>query len=74
MSPVTNGQCIDELVVRRDYVLDTLQSIALHFINLYSSTDQQCKLGYANSRVCDLYQLGEILKFFKKNKDGYYDH
>lgn len=58
---------LEELISRRDYVLDTLQSIALHFVNLYSSTERQCKLGYDSSWVCDSFQLGEMFKFFKKN-------
>jgi len=54
------------LIARRDYVVDTLQSIALHFLAIYSSGVQQCKLGYANSWVCDSFQLGEMSKFLRK--------
>ncbi|KIW04817.1 uncharacterized protein PV09_04002 [Verruconis gallopava] len=57
----------DELIMRRNYVLDTLQSLALHFVQAYSSGVQQCRLGYASSWVCDSFQLGEMTKFLKKN-------
>lgn len=48
-------------------MVDTLQSIALHFLNVYSSGIQQCRLGYATSWVCDSFQLGEMTKFLKKH-------
>jgi hypothetical protein len=41
--------------------------MALHFLSIYSSGVQQCKLGYANSWVCDSFQLGEMSKFLRKN-------
>ncbi|KAL6720515.1 hypothetical protein ACLMJK_002439 [Lecanora helva] len=56
----------DELYCRREYVLETLASIQKHFINLYSSRQPQCKLGYDSSPRCDSYQLGEIIRFFTR--------
>lgn len=57
---------IDELLFRRECVLETIQSLQSHFLNLYSSRERQCKLGYDSSAECDLYQLGQMLRFFKR--------
>ena len=56
----------DELLSRRDYVLETLGSIPKHFITLYSSRKSQCKLGYESSSSCDSYQLGEMIRFLSR--------
>jgi len=56
----------EELVCRRGYLLDMLESLQSHFIKLYSSTDRQCKLGYDTSPQCDSFQLGEMLRFFQR--------
>lgn len=53
----------EELLCRREYVLDTLSSIQKHFIALYSSRQRQCRLGYGSSPNCDSYQLGESIRF-----------
>lgn len=34
-----------------------------HFLDLYSSRERQCKLGYDSSAACDSFQLGQMLKF-----------
>lgn len=59
--------CItEEMLCRREYVLETLGSIQKHFIALYASRQPQCKLGYGSSPNCDSYQLGEIIRFFSR--------
>jgi hypothetical protein len=45
-------------------VLSTLASLQSHFLALYTSREQQCKLFYDSSAACDSYQLGEMIKFF----------
>lgn len=57
----------DELVHRRDSILETIDSIQTHFLTLYTSRDRQCKLGYDSSAQCDSFQLGEMIKFFRRN-------
>src|SRR5215469_6497984 len=56
----------EELICRRSYLLETLESLQSHFLKLYSSTDRQCKLGYDTSPQCDSFQLGEMLRFFQR--------
>lgn len=56
----------EELQCRREYVLNTIDSLMTHFIHLYSSKQQQCKLGYDTSPQCDTFQLGEMVKFFTR--------
>ncbi|ROT42495.1 hypothetical protein SODALDRAFT_319160 [Sodiomyces alkalinus F11] len=53
-----------ELQYRREAILNTIASIQRHFLSLYSSRERQCKLGYDSSSACDLFQLGQMLKFF----------
>lgn len=54
---------LDELQYRRECILNTVASVQRHFLNLYSSRDRQCKLGYDSSAACDSFQLGQMLKF-----------
>ncbi|KAL9628801.1 MAG: hypothetical protein Q9164_007140, partial [Protoblastenia rupestris] len=54
----------EELIARRQYVLHTVSSIQSHFVALYSSKELQCKKGYANSKDCDSFHLGEMVRFF----------
>lgn len=56
----------EELLARREYVLETIQSVQSHFLALYTSRERQCKLGYDSSAECDSYQLGQMVRFFKK--------
>jgi hypothetical protein len=56
----------DELLFRRDCILETVQSLQAYFLNQYTSRDRQCKLGYDSSPECDLFQLGQTIKFFKR--------
>ncbi|OAQ73057.1 hydroxyproline-rich glycoprotein-like protein [Pochonia chlamydosporia 170] len=53
----------EELQYRRECILNTVSSIQQHFLNLYSSRDRQCKLGYDSSTACDSFQFGQMLKF-----------
>ncbi|KAK0626770.1 hypothetical protein B0T14DRAFT_421053 [Immersiella caudata] len=53
-----------ELSHRRSCILNALASIPRHFLNLYTSKQRQCKLGYDSSASCDSFQLGEMIKFF----------
>ncbi|KAF2084927.1 hypothetical protein K490DRAFT_48070 [Saccharata proteae CBS 121410] len=57
----------DELMYRRQCVLETISSLQKHFLKLYTSGQRQCKLGYDSSAQCDSFQLGEMVKFFVKN-------
>jgi len=54
----------DELICRRECVLETINSLQSHFLKLYTSGERQCKLGYDNSVQCDSFQLGEMVRFF----------
>lgn len=57
----------DELAFRRACVLETIQSIPIYFIGLYTGSGrQQCWLGYDNSLQCDSFQLGEMIRFFSR--------
>ncbi|KAF2740805.1 hypothetical protein EJ04DRAFT_507812 [Polyplosphaeria fusca] len=56
----------DELIKRREYVLDTINSLQSHFLKLYTSSERQCKLGYDSSVQCDSFQLGEMVRFFSR--------
>jgi hypothetical protein len=53
-------------MARRSYVLDTIQSIQTQFLKVYASGERQCRLGYDSSSQCDVYQLGEMVRFFTK--------
>ena len=56
----------EELQYRRECLLDSLGSLQLHFIELYTSRERQCKLGYDSSPQCDAFQLGEMMRFFSR--------
>ncbi|EOA85343.1 hypothetical protein ACJQWK_06408 [Exserohilum turcicum] len=56
----------DELIQRREYLLETINSLQSHFLKLYTSGERQCKLGYDTSLQCDSFQLGEMVRFFCK--------
>ncbi|KAI9721849.1 MAG: hypothetical protein M1812_002185 [Candelaria pacifica] len=56
----------DELSYRRECILDTINSLQLHFVQLYTSKARQCKLGYDSSAQCDSFQLGEMIRFFTR--------
>ncbi|MCJ1454541.1 hypothetical protein MMC28_004894 [Mycoblastus sanguinarius] len=55
---------LEELICRRDYTLETINSIQKHFLSLYMSRQPQCRLGYGSSPQCDSFQLGEMVRFF----------
>ena len=54
------------MISRRDYVLDTIQSIQTQCLRLYSGGERQCRLGYDTSPQCDSFQLGQMVRFFTK--------
>jgi hypothetical protein len=56
----------DEMIQRREYILETINSLQGHFLKLYTSGERQCKLGYDTSLQCDSFQLGEMVRFFHK--------
>lgn len=56
----------EELVFRRDCILSTLSSLQHYFLQLYTSRERQCKLGYDSSAQCDSFQLGEMVRFFSR--------
>ncbi|KAI4655485.1 hypothetical protein J4E93_000197 [Alternaria ventricosa] len=56
----------DELIQRREYILETINSVQAHFLKLYTSGERQCKLWYDTSLQCDSFQLGEMIRFFSK--------
>ncbi|CCU81750.1 hypothetical protein BGHDH14_bgh04275 [Blumeria hordei DH14] len=55
-----------EISYRRICVLRTIASIQTQFLQLYSSRDIQCRLGYDSSPSCDSFQLGEMVKFLSR--------
>ncbi|KAI9745368.1 MAG: hypothetical protein M1835_002604 [Candelina submexicana] len=59
--------CLEvELSYRRECILGTINSLQLHFLQLYTSKARQCKLGYDSSAQCDSFQLGEMVRFFTR--------
>lgn len=56
----------EELVYRRNYILETIQSPQQHFLKVYASRERQCRLGYDSSPQCDSFQLGEMVRFFTR--------
>ncbi|KAF2469774.1 uncharacterized protein BDR25DRAFT_263143 [Lindgomyces ingoldianus] len=60
------GAVEDEMIQRREYILETVNSLQSHFLKLYTSGERQCKLGYDSSIQCDSFQLGEMVRFFTK--------
>ncbi|KAI4955298.1 hypothetical protein J4E91_001156 [Alternaria rosae] len=56
----------DEMIQRREYILETINSLQAHFLKLYTSGERQCKLWYDTSLQCDSFQLGEMVRFFSK--------
>ncbi|ORX95002.1 hypothetical protein BCR34DRAFT_525746 [Clohesyomyces aquaticus] len=56
----------EEMIQRREYILETISSLQSHFLKLYYSGQRQCKLGYDSSVQCDSFQLGEMVRFFAK--------
>ena len=63
----------EEIAFRRECVLDTLGSVQKYFIDLYTSRQPQCRLGYGSSPICDSFQLGEIIRFFSRKGLLYVD-
>ena len=63
-----NDDVPDELLFRRDCILETINSIQQYFLDRYTSRDRHCKLGYDSSAQCDSFQLGEMIKFFTRVK------
>jgi hypothetical protein len=47
-------------------ILRTIASLQLHFLDLYTSRNRQCSLGYDSSPACDSFQLGEMIKFLTR--------
>ncbi|GJN84923.1 hypothetical protein PLIIFM63780_008487 [Purpureocillium lilacinum] len=62
------GGLEDELQYRRECILNTISSVQRHFLDLYSSRDRQCKLGYDTSAACDIFQLGQLHRFLKSKE------
>ncbi|OCL04111.1 hypothetical protein AOQ84DRAFT_324901 [Glonium stellatum] len=56
----------DEMIYRRECVLETINSLQSFFLKLYTSGERQCKLGYDTSVQCDSFQLGEMIRFFTR--------
>ena len=55
-----------ELICRRDCVVETINSLQVYVVKLYTSKERQCKLGYDSSPQCDSFQLGEMIRFFNR--------
>lgn len=51
---------------RRDYILETLSSLQKHMIDLYIFEPNQCRYGYDSSPACNSYQLGQMVRFFRR--------
>ena len=56
----------EELMSRRDYLLDTIASVQNYFIKLFAFQPNQCRLGYDTSPACNSFQLGEMVRFFAR--------
>jgi len=57
----------EELMSRREYILDMLQASTGQIVALYNSRERQCRLGYDSSAACDSFQLGEAIKFLSRS-------
>ena len=57
----------EELVTRREYILDMLQASIGQIVGLYTSRERQCRLGYDSSAACDSFQLGEMIRFLSRS-------
>lgn len=57
---------VEEMLLRRTSVLETIWSLPAYCIKLYTSRTRQCRLGYDNSMQCDSFQLGEFVRFLTK--------
>ena len=55
-------------MIRRQYILETITSLQDDIIKLYLSKERQCRLGYDNSGQCDLFQLGQALRFLHRRE------
>lgn len=59
----------EEICYRRSRILHTINDLQRHFLTAYGAlptnppAPMQCRLGYSNSRACDLFQLGQIIRF-----------
>jgi hypothetical protein len=56
----------EEMEFRRSALLQTIGSLQPYFLSLYMSPAHQCISGYSNTRECDQFQLGEMVKFFAR--------
>ena len=56
----------EELMSRREHVLDTIGSIQNYFIKLFAFQPNQCRLGYDTSPACNSFQFGEMVRFFAR--------
>jgi hypothetical protein len=56
----------EELAFRRDCILETFQSLQTFYLNVYTSRERQCKLNYGSSAQCDVFQLGELIRYFTR--------
>ena len=56
----------EELMSRREYLLDTIGSIQTYFIKLFAFQPNQCRLGYDTSPACNSFQFGEMVRFFAR--------
>ena len=57
---------LEELLCRREYLLETIGSVQNYFVNLYTFQPNQCRLGYDTSPACNSFQLGEMIRFFAR--------
>ena len=64
-SAFANGGA-EELISRREYLLDTIGSMQTHFVKLFAFQPNQCRLGYDTSPACNSFQLGEMVRFFAR--------
>jgi len=56
----------EEVMYRRESILNTLNDLQGYFLKAYTSKQRQCKLGYDSSAQCDSFQLGEMVRFFTR--------
>lgn len=51
---------------RREYILETIGSLQKHMVDLYIFEPNQCRYGYDSSPACNYYQLGQMVRFFRR--------
>ena len=70
---MANSSNAEELYSRRDHVLNTISSLQKYMVDSYIFEPNQCRLGYDSSPACNTYQLGQMVRFFRRTNTLKFD-